>query len=431
MTQVTGGMDTGAPADGTSRGWRELLGTPHGLRLAAVSAGIGLHAFNEVAIGPVLPIAVTALDGVALLPFIYAAFFISVIAGGLSASPLRRRFGARKTLLTAGLLYACGMAVQAFAVGPLMLMAGRALQGLSDGWIVALCYTLIADLFPPRLVPRIFAAEAVVWALAAVLGPFAGGLVVEGLGWRSALTVSLPVIALFFAVMPFALPPDEKPVKPSAGAPRHRLLPPGLFRLTGTVGRGSWLLFLMTAAQSVSTVFLAYTLHVRLGLPPVQVGLVLITLSLSWSAAAIPIGNVDSLAKRQAILRAGPLLQAIGALLVATGLFLSLLPLVLLGQMLNGIAFAMVFASANQAVIEGAAPEHRLATSALLPALETSGYVAGAVIVGGLGSLFAVQSAVAAGQPGHTVFVLWGTSAVLSLLSFTAARGVVLKLRDV
>ncbi len=128
------------------------------------------------------------------------------------------------------------MAVQAFAVGPLMLMAGRALQGLSDGWIVALCYTLIADLFPSRLVPRIFAAEAVVWALAAVLGPFAGGLVVEGLGWRSALTVSLPVIALFFAVMPFALPPDEKPVKPSAGAPRHRLLPPGLFRLTARSG---------------------------------------------------------------------------------------------------------------------------------------------------------------------------------------------------
>lgn len=430
MTQVTGGMDTGAPADGTSRGWRELLGAPHGLKLAAVSAGIGLHAFNEVAIGPVLPIAVTALDGVALLPFVYAAFFISVMAGGLSASPLRRRFGARRALFLGGLVYACGMAVQATAPNAWALMAGRALQGLSDGWIVALCYTLIADLFPPRLVPRIFTAEAMVWALAAVLGPFAGGLVVEALGFRAALTVSLPVVALFFVVMPFALPPDEKRVLPVAGAPRHRLLPPGLFRLNGTVGRGSWLLFLMTAAQSVSTVFLAYTLHARLGLPPVQVGLVLITLSLSWSVAAIPVGNIEHLAKRQAIMRAGPLLQATGALFVATGLFLSLLPLVLLGQMLNGIAFAMVFASANQAVIEGAEPDDRLATSALLPALETSGYVAGAVIVGGLGSLFAVQSAVAEGQPGHAVFALWGTAAALSLLSFAAARGVVLRLRE-
>jgi predicted MFS family arabinose efflux permease len=430
MDQVTGGMRTEAPAEEDIRGWAALLRAPHGLRLAAVSAGIGLHAFNEVAIGPVLPIAVTALQGVALLPFVYAAFFVSVIMGGLTASPLRLRLGARRALLCAGLLYGCGVAVQAFAVGPLMLMAGRALQGLSDGWIVALCYTLIADLFPPRLVPRIFTAEAMVWALAAVLGPFAGGLSVEMLGWRWALTVSLPVIALFFAVMPFALPRDETRAPASPGAPRPSLLPPRLFSLTGTVGRGSWLLFLMTAAQSVSTVFLAYTLHVRLGLPPVRVGLVLITLSLSWSAAAIPIGNVDSLAKRQAILRAGPLLQATGALFVATGLFLSLLPLVLFGQMLNGIAFAMVFASANQAVIEDAAPEHRLATSALLPALETSGYVAGAIIVGGLGSLFAVQSAVAEGQPGHAVFALWGTAAILSLLSFAAARGVVLKLRE-
>lgn len=429
MDQMTREPDASQDTSDTGdTGWKALLAPPHGLRLMAVSIGIGLHAFNEVAIGPVLPIAVTALGGVALLPFVYAVFFASIMAGGLSASPLRRRLGARSALLVAGLVYGMGMVVQCTAPNAYGLMAGRVLQGVADGWIVALCYTLIADLFPPRLVPRIFAAEAMVWAIAAVLGPFAGGLVVEHFGWRWALAVSVPVIALFFVVMPFALPVDRP--KPAGAAPvSHALLPPRLFGLSSTVGRGSWLLFLMTAAQSVSTVFLAYTLHARLGLSPVHVGLVLITLSLSWSAAAIPIGNIGRVEKRQAIMRAGPLVQACGALAVATGLYLMLLPIVLFGQMLNGIAFAMVFASANQAVIEDADPDHRITTSALLPALETSGYVAGAVIVGGLGSLFQAQSSVMAGEPGHVVFALWGAAAGLSLLSFLAARGVVLKLR--
>ena len=409
-------------------GWKALLAAPYGLRLMAVSIGIGLHAFNEVAIGPVLPIAVTALGGLALLPFVYAVFFASIIAGGLSASPLRRRIGARTALIVAGLVYGVGMIVQCTATNAYGLMVGRVLQGVADGWIVALCYTLIADLFPARLVPRIFAAEAVVWAIAAVLGPFAGGLVVVHFGWRAALAVSVPVIALFFIVMPFALP-ARKPVASGTAPLSHALLPPRLFQFSSTVGFGSWLLFLMTAAQSVSTVFLAYTLHARLGLSPVSVGLVLITLSLSWSAAAIPIGNIDHIERRQAIMRAGPLVQACGALLVAAGLFLGILPIVLMGQMLNGIAFAMVFASANQAVIEDADPDHRITTSALLPALETSGYVAGAVIVGGLGSLFHAQDSVMAGSAGHAIFALWGAAVLLSLLSFLAARGVELKLR--
>lgn len=422
MDQQTRSTDEG---EGTK--WGEILAAPYGLRLMAISAGIGLHAFNEVAIAPVLPIALEALGGIALLPFVYAAFFAFVIAGGLSASPLRRRFGARLALFGAGLIYLGGILIQFTAINAPMLLAGRVAQGLADGWIVALSYTLIADLFPPRLVPRIFAVEAVLWAAAAVLGPFAGGLTVQHVGWRAALAVSVPVVALFFAVMPFALPRKDKPAPTDT---RHRLIPPRLFTFGSSVGCGSWLLFLMMCAQSVSTVFLAYTLHHRLGLEPVKVGLVLITLSLSWSIGAIPIANIDHLPTRQRIMRIGPLLQICGAVLVANGLFREFLPLVLLGQVFNGLGFSMVFGSASQAVIEDADPEHRMTTSALLPSLETSGFVAGSSVIGGLASGFGAQAQLAGTAETPVIFYLWGTSACLSLLAFLAARGVTVKHRS-
>jgi hypothetical protein len=203
-----------------------------------------------------------------------------------------------------------------------------------------------------------------------------------------------------------------------------------LFALKGTVGRGSWLLFLMTVAQSVSTVFLAFTLNRHLGLAPVRVGLVLITLSLSWSVAALPISGIGSVSKRQVIMRYGPLSQVCGAVLVGTGLYMELLPLVILGQMLNGAAFAMVFASASQAIIEAADPDHRMTTSALLPALETSGYVAGASLIGGAGSLLGFQDGLAAGHPPAGLFALWGVAALIALLAFVAARSVHLKRPD-
>lgn len=431
------GAVTEVDTQGAGAGWRALLAAPYGLRLSALSAGIGLHAFNEVAIAPVLPLALEGLDGVTLLPYVYAVFFTLVIAGGLSASPLRRRFGAMRGLMLAGMLYCVGIVGQSLAPNAGLLLVGRALQGLADGWIVALCYSLITDLFPKHLVPKVFAVEAIVWAVAAVIGPFAGGLTVEFFGWRAALAVSLPCVLLFFVVLPRALRQETGEAatalatKPEnialPGKTAFRLLPPKFFSFSSTVGRGSWLLFLMTAAQSVSTVFLAYSLRHLLDLQPVHIGLVLITLSLTWSVVAIPVGSVGKEASREKILRAGPLCQLLGVSLVGYGLYIAFLPLVLAGQMLNGAAFAMVFATTSQAVIEDAEPQHRMTTSSLLPALETSGYVMGGSVMAGLSSAFAIPQRLAGVAPHPDVLLLWGGAGFLSLLAFLAARGVRLK----
>ncbi len=109
--------------------------------------------------------------------------------------------------------------------------------------------------------PRVFSVEAIIWALAAVLGPLAGGFTAEWVHWRAALAVSLPFILILFAVLPMALPAGQKG---QADTPRSRgraatpASAQAVRLLSTTAGRGSWLLFLMSVAQSVSAVFLAY-----------------------------------------------------------------------------------------------------------------------------------------------------------------------------
>ncbi len=51
------------------------------------------------------------------------------------------------------------------------VLIGRALQGVGEGIVAATCYALIPELFPSRLVAKVFGAEAVVWAVAAFGGP--------------------------------------------------------------------------------------------------------------------------------------------------------------------------------------------------------------------------------------------------------------------
>lgn len=454
------------------------LASPPGLwrgellpRTLAISSGIGLHAFNEISIAPVVPLALEALDALRLLPWIYALFFAGVIAGGMTAAALRARLGPRGAMLAAGALYLAGVLGTATATDATWLLSGRAVQGVADGWIVAICYSLIPELFPAVLVTRVFSVEAVIWAGAAVLGPLAAGVATEAVGWRAGLVVSLPLLLLLLVMTPRTLPaggerqeaiplgrhmwvivvsvgatllfslpsvlPGGGPVSlalPAAALVfvavflldrnrREPFFPPRLFGFATTAGLGSWVILLMSAGQSMSTVFLAHALHVVFALSPVWTGFLLVTMAMTWSIVALPVGRVTDPALRRLILRTGPAFQLVGMLLIGTGLALGALPVVLAGQVVVGTGFAFVWAITNQSIMADAAPADRTRTSALLPATATAGYVMGA----GLGGWVAARSdliATLGTEAGRVpVLVLWSAGAVLAAAALAAAQG--------
>ena len=45
--------------------------------------------------------------------------------------------------------------------------------------IAAICFALIPELFPSRLVPKVFGLQAMIWAIAAFGGTAAAGLLTE------------------------------------------------------------------------------------------------------------------------------------------------------------------------------------------------------------------------------------------------------------
>jgi MFS family permease len=440
-------------------------------RTGAVSAGVALHAFNEIAIAPVLPAALAELGGVRFLPWVYSLFFVGVIAGGMTAAALRGRFGARRAMMFAAGLYLSGLLAGVLTPGISPLLGGRLVQGVADGWIVALCYSLIPDLFPARLMARVFAIEAMVWAAAAVLGPVASGLAAEAFGWRAAMAVSLPLLIMLGLVVKKAVPdearlaktgqiaanaglvmvclfaallfsvPSVLPAQPLAilllpvsavilvlvfrtdRARRERFFPAQIFGLGSSVGRGSWMLLLMSAAQSVSTVFLAFALRGIFELPPVWTGLIMVTMALSWSVVAIPVGSLSGFAVRCLLLRLGPAFQVLGVVLIATGLSLTSLPLVIGGQLLVGTGFGMAWAITTQAIMEHAAPTERTGTSAILPAISTSGYVIGAGLGGSIATISGLFEAMEQKAAAVPVLFLWGSAAGLACLAVIAVQG--------
>lgn len=452
------GTDTAGQA--TGRG--ELL-----LRFALISGGIGLHAFNEFALVAALPRAAVAFGAESLVGLVSALYAIGAVGGGMVGVVLRRTFGARAALFLGVFAFAAGAAFSMGADGMGWLCLGRTLGGLSDGLIVAICYSLIPELFPPAVVPKVFAAEAVVWALAGIFGPLVGGGLTEWFGWRAAMLAAMPILAAFAAVCLAALPMESgdhaalgglrrlwpvavalagaalisAPVvvrDPMAAAlalvvgvaalaaafaldaqQADPVFPRRSFR-ADVVGLGMWVMAIVCFAHYFAQPFVALGLQEQFGLAAAWVGAGSVVLALSWSGAAILASGRRFDRWRPAFTIVGPVMVAVGEAITALGMAQGWLGLVLAGQAEVGVGFALFWGPVTQAVMAGAPAEDRDRAGGIMPTIASLGSAVGA----GVGSIVAVST----GLPGAFAHLggglpaalQWGLAAVFALVAMAA-----------
>lgn len=458
---------TTIPTDGQRPGLRILWSPVYRRQTLTISLGLGLHAFNEYSVAPVLPVALTDLGDLPFLPWAYALFFCGVIAGGVTSSAMRAKLGARNTALLSAFLYALAILINTTSLSGEQLLLGRLLQGLADGWLAALCYSLIPEAVTAALVGTLIAFETIVWAGTAVLGPSIGGAATDLLGWRVGLGVSLPIIIIFtiaaamifpptrgkaavpmrlghfgtvflciasilIMVLPSALPSGTYiPLAIPLGAAiltllmRHDakrdapLFPRQIFRLTDSVGLGGLVLLLITAGLSISTIFMAYAVQTIFGVPSRVVGLVVLCMPLAWTLTAIPVGNVRRPTLQRKLFTIGPVCQIAGAVLIILGLTHAQLNIVFLGQIVIGLGLGTVWGPVMDAMLAAANEQDRGRVGALLPSTTTVGYVLGSGVGGWVATHFGMFHE--DGPPSTSIVALWSTmilfaSAALALI---------------
>lgn len=449
-------------------GWGELLSGANLSLLTVISAGIGLHAFNQFAVVTALPVAVNDIGGAGFYSWAYSLYFVGSVAGGVTAVLFRERFGARAVLLLCCLIFSFGSVLSAIAGDFLWVVVGRALQGLADGLIVAVCYSLIPAGFRSGLLPKVFAIEAAIWAVASFIGPLTGGFATEHISWRATFLLSAPLILLLLAYTVVAVS-AERPVAatrkplvplllclvgalafsaPSAfedaslralsllvGAallwaslragirPSIGLFPKDSFRLKTVLGSGFWVLFLMSYAHALGSVYLAYVAINLWRHEPTFAGFIVVTMPLAWSFVAMLIGSLRSARLREIYLHYGPYQMVPGCALLGLGLATGNWGEMLVGQILIGSAFGMSWAGISQAAMEAAPEEERKMTGALLPTVATLGAAAGAGASGTVATATDLVAQIERADVTMPMVYLYGLGVVVSLLAIMTASG--------
>ena len=410
--------------------WRELFERRNAAALITLSLGVALHAFNGFLVATALPTAVLEIGGVEFMSWSFTVYLVLSIVGGAGAARLKQMVGGRKAMILPALVFLAGTLIAGFAPSMPVFLVGRALQGIGEGVISALCYVFIPVLFPSRLIARVFGVEAMVWALGSFGGPVIAGILTETISWRMAFFVNVPVAFVFLGLVSRFVPadpgsPDPKartvPLGRLAGSGvgimlvaiaaisggtisatllilcafailigvfvvdrrrRDRIFPSDAFALTTTVGMGLWMILLMPIAHSPVSVYLNIAIQNLWGYAPTAAGLIHSTMALSWSGSALIIAGVDSPARRLALIRLGPVLVVSGLLGIVLAIRHDVPWAVIPCQVMIGVGFGGCWSFLSQAIMESARPGERDVATTMLQTVLSSGFALGAAIAG-------------------------------------------------
>ena len=91
------------------------------------------------------------------------------------------------------MVFAIGLVVGGLAPSMLVLVLGRALQGLGAGAMPAISYVCIGRGYPHEQRPTMFALISSAWVIPSVAGPALAGVIGSAFGWRWVFLGLLPL----------------------------------------------------------------------------------------------------------------------------------------------------------------------------------------------------------------------------------------------
>jgi EmrB/QacA subfamily drug resistance transporter len=309
--------------------------------IIALSLAMFLAAVEGTIVTLAIPTIVRDLEGFDLISHVFSVYLLT----GAIATPVYCKLsdlnGRRRTLLVGIVVFLLGSALCGLAQNMVMLIVFRALQGIGAGAIYTVPMIIVGDVFPLRERGKIQGSLSMVWGIAALFGPFLGGLLIDLLSWHWIFFINVPFGALALLMLQTSFREDA----------RHNRRPidyPGILTLSaamlaflsiflfesdgGTLfGLRNLLLLVATAVllfvffhierrapeplvplgvltkssffvNVISMLFMATLIGVDVytpiylqnikGFSPLIAGLVLLPMSVSWMLVSIPLGRL-------------------------------------------------------------------------------------------------------------------------------------------
>ncbi len=180
------------------------LGSEAGI-IAALLMGLLLGALDNFIVATALPNIARDLHDLSGQVFVVTSYLIAQTVAIPIFGKLSDRFGRRSFYLFGLVIFLGGSVLSGLSQNLNELIAFRAVQGLGSGAFFTVVFSIVADLFPPKMAARLVGILSAVFGIAIVAGPLIGSSIIDVTTWRWIFFVNLPVgfaaIALVLSTM--------------------------------------------------------------------------------------------------------------------------------------------------------------------------------------------------------------------------------------
>jgi EmrB/QacA subfamily drug resistance transporter len=187
------------------------------LAFVAIVAAMLPAVLDQTILATALPTIAGDLGSVTDVSWVVTAYVVAAAATTPLWGKLGDRHGRKRVLELSLVVFVTASALCAAAQDINQLIATRLVQGVAAGGLMTLAMAVVGDLVAPRERGRYQGYIAATFAVATVVGPLLGGVLVESASWRLVFLVNLPLGALALAGLALRLP------APAQDRPEQRL----------------------------------------------------------------------------------------------------------------------------------------------------------------------------------------------------------------
>ena len=214
----------------------------------------------------------------AALTWVITAYVLAFGGLLLLGGRLADRYGHRRTFLLGSAGFVAASALAGLSISSEMLLAARALQGVSAALLAPAALALLTHLFPDaKERTKALGLWGAVAGIGSAAGVLLGGILTATLGWQSVFFVNVPVGAIVLIAIPLLVTPDGT-------RPAGRLDAPGAVTVTAA------LVALVGAFSAVEQLGFLHPLPLILGAVAIVLGALFIVIEHRSAAPLVPLG---------------------------------------------------------------------------------------------------------------------------------------------
>ncbi|HKC18611.1 MAG TPA: MFS transporter [Candidatus Dormibacteraeota bacterium] len=413
------------------------IGTRRWWALAALTLGVLAVGLDVTVLSVALPTLAGALKASESdLQWFSSGYALVLAAGMLPAGVLGDRFGRKRVVATALVLFGAGSVACAYAADPAEFVAGRLVLGAAGAAIVVMALSVMTVLFSEEERPRAVGVWAAANFVALPIGPIFGGWLLTNFWWGWIFLMNVPVALLGLVAVLALVPESRAPERPALDPLGMLLASGGLAAVTyGLIelGRNGWTdppslavavaggliivafflweryltarpggrplidltLFrsrgftwgvILAALGGMALIGMVFTLPQYsqgvLGLDPEGAGVRLLPIIVGLIIGAVPADRVARQVGARFTVAAGFVITTIGLLAGSRTALDSSTTFVTAWQLLVGLGMGVAFATAASAALKEVPSEESGVASALLQAMQKVGAPFGSAVLG-------------------------------------------------